>query len=179
MKHNDSTLSCFSQEFCTQLQEIDPVNVDVLCKPVPCHALACPVRLFVCLDALSVVLDASVLRFVSDTSLDHVFGINTVKFTTVSDTSLIVLALCDVITDTASYRCCYHVFPSLPCEHFCEPSPEVHLPLWRRVIGQPILWRLRGTFGKDDRYRYHDALGLWEGWINLAQFTKSTWINDD
>eukprot|EP00435_Cladocopium_sp_Y103_P041793 s3748_g11.t1 len=30
----------------------------------------------------------------------------------------------------------------------CKP---VHLPLWRRVIGQPILWRLRGTFGKDDR----------------------------
>eukprot|EP00438_Fugacium_kawagutii_P031964 Skav236724 [mRNA] locus=scaffold2023:83734:86116:- [translate_table: standard] len=27
----------------------------------------------------------------------------------------------------------------------CQP---VQLPLWRRVMGQPILWRLRGTFGK-------------------------------
>ena len=54
MNHN-STVSSFSQEFGTQ--EIDPVDVDVLCKPVPCHALACPVSLFVYLDAWSVVLE--------------------------------------------------------------------------------------------------------------------------
>ena len=53
------------------------------------------------------------------------------------------------------------------------------MPLWRRVIGQPILWRLRGTFGKDDRYRYQDALGLSKGWINLVRFIKSTWISND
>ena len=35
-----------------------------------------------------------------------------VKNTTVSGNSLIVLALCDVITDTAYYRCCYLVFNS-------------------------------------------------------------------
>ena len=37
-------------------------------------------------------------------------NIKTAKITTVSDTSLIVPALCDVITDTASYRHCYLAF---------------------------------------------------------------------
>ena len=35
---------------------------------------------------------------------------------------------------------------------------QVHLPLWRHILGRPILWRLRGTFGTKSRKR---AVPFW------------------
>eukprot|EP00913_Durusdinium_trenchii_P016462 g15474.t3 len=44
-------------------------------------------------------------------------------------------------------RCWAHEVDPARVEAYCQP---VQLPLWRRILGRPIIWRLRG-WGKDER----------------------------
>ena len=89
-----------------------------------------------------------------------------VWITTVSDTSLIVLALCDVITDTAFYRHCCHVFQ--------------HENL------QPLGFYLFSGFTKSPGFFLVGADHVWPGcsigFANLMVFEQllqdQTWFND-